>query len=40
MKSKESKLNPTYVFDSFHDLEEKYRAVESAQIMNECYVAM
>ncbi len=40
MKSKESKLNPTYVFDSFHDLEEKYRAVESVQIMNECYVAM
>ena len=40
MKSKESKLNPIYMFDSFHDLEEKYKAVESAQIMNECYVAM
>jgi hypothetical protein len=40
MKSKETKLNPVYVFDSFYDLEEKYKAVESAQIMNECYVAM
>lgn len=40
MKSKESKLNPIYMFDSFHDLEEKYRAVESAQIMNECYVSI
>lgn len=40
MKSKESKLNPTYMFDSFHDLEEKYKAVESAQIMNKCYVDM
>ena len=28
------------MFDSFYDLEEKYKAVESAQIMNECYVAM
>ena len=40
MKSKESKSNPIYVFDSFHDLEEKYKAVESAQIMNDGYVAM
>lgn len=40
MKGKESKLNPIYMFDSFHDLEEEYRAVESAQIMNECYVSI
>ena len=40
MKSKETKLTPVYVFDSFYDLEEKFKAVESAQIMNECYVAM
>lgn len=40
MKSKETKLNPVYAFDSFYDLEEKYKAVESAQIMNDGYVAM
>lgn len=40
MKSKECKLNPIYMFQSFEDLEKKYKAVEAAQVINDCYAVM
>ena len=40
MKSKEHNLCPIYTFQSFKDLEKKYNAIETVQIINDCYAVM